>query len=149
MKKLVIAILLSTLALSGSVLAAPPADVQSDTGVRSDEMVRQDSLEKLNTTAEQKEKMKSIQRIKRDKLKDALLTWREDERIIIQTENFDETKANEFIENNESRDKQQALIRLKAKNAMYNVLTVEQKTQLKNGKDKLKQSIKEKKALSH
>ncbi len=134
MQKLLTATLVSAAFMSAPALAETD-DLRSENAVQQHK-ISQASFEKLNLTAEQKASMKSIRDSRREEMKQVWQEWRKAENSLIQAERFDESRAKALLERDYRMMKEkEKLILLKARHATYNILTPEQKSQLRTMKE--------------
>ena len=88
-------------------------------------------FEQLNLTAEQKDKIADIMKDSREKNKDAfddMIKTEKDLHDLAWSDDFSEDKAKSFIDDKADQAKDFALEKVKTDNAIYKVLTPEQRT---------------------
>jgi protein CpxP len=95
---------------------------------------QQMGFEKLNLTDEQKAEMKTIMSSQKgqkrvQKTDTERLAQQAEMQSLMQAETFDEAKAEELISNQQSKRNANKLEKMKAKHAMYQLLTDEQKAE--------------------
>ena len=95
---------------------------------------QQMGFEKLNLTDEQKAEMKTIMSSQKgqkrvQKTDTERLAQQAEMQSLMQAETFDEAKAEELINNQQSKRNANKLEKMKAKHAMYQLLTDEQKAE--------------------
>ncbi|PKF61475.1 hypothetical protein CW745_09060 [Psychromonas sp. psych-6C06] len=93
---------------------------------------KQMGFEKLNLSAEQKQEMKSImssQKGKNTKSDSERQAQRAEMQALMHAEVFDEAKAKELINKQQTKKGERKLAKMKAKHQMFQLLTDEQKAQ--------------------